>query len=369
MRRFPLFIALVSLTTTFFVSCTGGRGENGADGNDCTVTEGTDKTIIECTDGTKATIADGPTGPSGTNGADGENGADGFDGTDGSTSLLLMTDEPTGTHCPLGGTRIDSGLDKNKDNSLTTNEITSTQYVCNGATGTPAIASLIDTAEEPAGNHCIDGGLRIVTGQDTNKNSILDTSEIVQTQYLCETRCTVLERKISAPAIDYVCLDYPDTVLVNDNVLRVESTSESDVVSWIGFDLTNVPNNSVILGATLHVRHDSVIDLSNADNPSLQVLLGTANHFDATTVSTTNLPKGSAVSATVTNFALDGWNEIVLSLPTEALTTDLADDYLTLGLDEVTTNNGNHFIAFYGSADAATRPYVELTVVSCETSP
>ena len=46
---------------------------------------------------------------------------------------MSLTNEPVGTNCAFGGTRIDSGLDNNDDNTLQAGEITSTKYVCNGS--------------------------------------------------------------------------------------------------------------------------------------------------------------------------------------------------------------------------------------------
>src|SRR5262249_26612166 len=53
----------------------------------------------------------------------------------GTNSLVKTGPEPDGANCPFGGTRIDTGLDANNNNTLDANEIDAgaTSYVCNVA--------------------------------------------------------------------------------------------------------------------------------------------------------------------------------------------------------------------------------------------
>jgi hypothetical protein len=62
----------------------------------------------------------------------GQMGPEGDIGPAGLSSLLRMTEEPPGANCEFGGTRIESGLDSNLDGMLNDDEVTSTQFVCNG---------------------------------------------------------------------------------------------------------------------------------------------------------------------------------------------------------------------------------------------
>ncbi len=103
-------------------------------------------------------------------------------GADGLTSLLKVSNEASGLNCVAGGTRIDAGIDKNKNGILDSEEIQSTVYVCNGNSGTN---SLINVSLEPAGANCTKGGFKIDTGLDLNKNGVLDNSEIAKTVYVC----------------------------------------------------------------------------------------------------------------------------------------------------------------------------------------
>ena len=67
------------------------------------------------------------------------NGEDGEDGEDGKNSIIKSSAEAAGINCSNGGLKIEFGLDSDGDNVLDTNEITSTQYVCNGTAGSDGI--------------------------------------------------------------------------------------------------------------------------------------------------------------------------------------------------------------------------------------
>ena len=54
-----------------------------------------------------------------------------------------------------------------------------------GEDGLEGINSLVSVTEEPAGSNCETGGVKITSGLDTNRNNILDTSEITDTQFVC----------------------------------------------------------------------------------------------------------------------------------------------------------------------------------------
>lgn len=84
--------------------------------------------------------------------------------------------------CPAGGRRIDAGIDKNEDGVLTADEISSTSYVCSGAdTG----AIVIQKSDEPAGENCAAGGIKVVSGFDANADGTLTGAEILSTTYIC----------------------------------------------------------------------------------------------------------------------------------------------------------------------------------------
>lgn len=74
----------------------------------------------------------GFTGCSPEDGTDGLNGTDGLDGSNGYNGLIKTLVEQPGANCPNGGFSVQSGLDANANGTLDTNEVTSTEYLCNG---------------------------------------------------------------------------------------------------------------------------------------------------------------------------------------------------------------------------------------------
>jgi len=85
----------------------------------------------------------GGTGPQGLKGDKGDTGIAGINGTNGSNALIKTTVEPAGANCSSGGTRIEVGLDSNKNSVLDDTEVNASQtkYVCNGAQGATGTAS------------------------------------------------------------------------------------------------------------------------------------------------------------------------------------------------------------------------------------
>jgi hypothetical protein len=50
-------------------------------------------------------------------------------------SLMNISDEHTGVNCQHGGLKIESGIDENKNELLDSDEVDNTNYVCNGLPG------------------------------------------------------------------------------------------------------------------------------------------------------------------------------------------------------------------------------------------
>jgi hypothetical protein len=142
--------------------------------------------------------------------------------------LVKTTTEPAANNCPNGGVKLEYGLDANGNGTLDAGEINSslTKYVCNGAAGATGSAgaagpqgaagaqgsagpagpagvagsqgpagtngtngqnSLVKTTIEPAANNCLNGGVKLEYGLDTNGNGSLDAGEINSslTKYVC----------------------------------------------------------------------------------------------------------------------------------------------------------------------------------------
>lgn len=103
-------------------------------------------------------------------------------GMNGSNSLASLISEPAGPNCTTGGYKINTGIDLNNNNILDANEIVNSQYICNGLTGNNSLVALVT---EPVGQNCSNGGYKVNTGIDANKNGILEATEIQNTTYIC----------------------------------------------------------------------------------------------------------------------------------------------------------------------------------------
>lgn len=151
-------------------------------------------------------VCQGPAGAAGVAGAAGPAGATGATGAAGPaghTSLVLMTAEAAGANCANGGTRVSAGLDANANSTLDTAEVSSVQFVCNGATGAmgatgtggavgatgltgaDGLTTLVLMTPEPAGANCSAGGMLVSAGRDTNRNGLLSAGEVDVSDYLC----------------------------------------------------------------------------------------------------------------------------------------------------------------------------------------
>lgn len=111
-------------------------------------------------------------------------GADGADGVEGATSLVEVTAEPAGGNCPDGGQRIRSGVDANRDGALGAGEYVDT-FVCDGADGAGGATTLTEITDAIQGGVCPAGGAHIEIGLDANGSGALDAGEVVSSQYLC----------------------------------------------------------------------------------------------------------------------------------------------------------------------------------------
>jgi len=112
-------------------------------------------------------------------------GGNGVPGTTGANSLVHTSAEPAGANCAHGGTKIEVGVDTNDNGTLDASEVsaTGTTYVCSGSSE----RSLILTSNEPNGANCPLGGTRLDSGLDANNNGTLDPAEVdpAATRYVC----------------------------------------------------------------------------------------------------------------------------------------------------------------------------------------
>jgi hypothetical protein len=104
-------------------------------------------------------------------------------GLDGRDAIVDVADEPESSACPFGGVKIESGLDEDGDGELARTEVDDTRYVCNGTDAKPPTRTRV--SEEPAGDNCSAGGMRIETGLDNDRDGELGDAEVQSTEFVC----------------------------------------------------------------------------------------------------------------------------------------------------------------------------------------
>lgn len=110
------------------------------------------------------------------------------EGKEGIKSIFKISTISPNADCLNGGQKIESGLDKNRNSLLDDSEVESTSYICNGtngSNGTNGMNSLTNITEVSASSVCEAGGFKIDVGLDNNRNNILDADEIESTRYIC----------------------------------------------------------------------------------------------------------------------------------------------------------------------------------------
>lgn len=180
MKRTRLLYLIVSI---FFIACEGDEGSQGSNGINTLVNMSVENPGINCENGGVKIETGLDNNFNGTlDGTEVQNTKYVCNGVNGKNSLTTVIKEPKGVSCENGGIKINSGLDLNKNGVLEENEITSTAYVCNGTDGN---TNLTRTTNENSGGNCGNGGLKVEYGLDLNKDGILDDNEVKYTTYVC----------------------------------------------------------------------------------------------------------------------------------------------------------------------------------------
>lgn len=102
--------------------------------------------------------------------------------------IVDVTPLPDGAECPEGGVLVEEGIDQNYSGMLDPGEVTDSHIICNGQTGTPGGAGFdVLQAIEPAppNDECADGGWRISSGRDTNRDGNLQAEEVEARAIIC----------------------------------------------------------------------------------------------------------------------------------------------------------------------------------------
>jgi hypothetical protein len=156
--------------TSFTTSnLTGPQGAAGV-GIVSTVDNGNGTFTLNYSNGTSFTTGNltGPQGPQGVAGPQGIQGQQGPTGANGQNGVSVTNTFVQGDSLYV---------------SLSNGQTLNTGYV----RGNNGLNALVKTTTEPAGTNCANGGTKIETGLDNNRNGVLDSVEVnvVQTKYVC----------------------------------------------------------------------------------------------------------------------------------------------------------------------------------------
>jgi hypothetical protein len=148
-------------------------------------------------------------------------------GTNDAPSVVVSTSPfaANGT-CANGGIEITSGIDDNGNGVLDDSEVDNTQTVCNGTDGA---SSLVSVTAESSGSNCTYGGYKIETGLDTNNNDILDPTEVLQTQYICNGNTSTNPTTILVPDDYSTIQDAIDAAFDGDTILVSDGTYTENI--------------------------------------------------------------------------------------------------------------------------------------------
>jgi len=173
-RSWSTVAAMVALVAT---ACTGSKGDSAL------VSVSTEPPGANCAEGglkIQTGIDDDGNGSLGASEVDSTSYV--CNGGTSDQALVATSVEPPGSNCADGGIKIEVGLDDNRDGTLDPGEVDATTYACNGT----GFDGLVNTTDEPAGTNCVDGGIKIESGLDTNQNGTLDPNEVTVTSYVCD---------------------------------------------------------------------------------------------------------------------------------------------------------------------------------------
>lgn len=107
------------------------------------------------------------------------NGVNGF-------NSLTRYEDYTGSVCASNsGYRIHTGLDTNRSGYLDSSEIANSSYLCDGEKGDAGFNTLVSTVSYSGISCGSNGGVEVRSGLDTNRDNVLSTSEIVKKTYVC----------------------------------------------------------------------------------------------------------------------------------------------------------------------------------------
>ncbi|TPV92468.1 MAG: trypsin-like serine protease [Myxococcales bacterium FL481] len=94
--------------------------------------------------------------------------------------------EPPGDNCPNGGIKITTAIDHSLDGSVSPWEIAEVTYVCDDDPAEDGKNAAVRLTDELAGANCTAGGTKLESGVDENRNGQLDDDEVQSIAYICD---------------------------------------------------------------------------------------------------------------------------------------------------------------------------------------
>lgn len=154
----------------------------------------------------------------GCEGDDGADGTDGADGSDGFNSLIAFRDIPKGDAvCLGGGTAVDSGLDTNRNGVLDESEVTSSEIV--ECEATPTVRALHASPDAPAVNIWVNGA-EALSGVDYAQGSgflpVLEENNIQVEAIIPGGNAVVIDETVALDYNSETTVIAVDTVAAND---------------------------------------------------------------------------------------------------------------------------------------------------------
>jgi hypothetical protein len=107
---------------------------------------------------------------------------------DGRSIAVRTAPETAGANCPAGGIRVETGLDDDDDRTLDSSEVDATAYVCDGADGFTTLVALVAIDPDLTRPICPLGGTRIESGRDLDRDGTLAEAEVESFASVCSIR-------------------------------------------------------------------------------------------------------------------------------------------------------------------------------------
>jgi hypothetical protein len=163
----------------------------------------------------------------------------------GSTTVIEVSAEPPGANCPTGGKKVVWWFDGDQDGLLDPEEVLQTAFVCNGDAGLVAITGI---SAEPPGAHCQNGGQKIQSGLDDDKDGVLDPAEVDFVGYVCDPNDTIAPTVVATNPVNGttgVALNALVTVAFSELISAATLTTSTFTLSGPG---GTVPGTVTYLG-------------------------------------------------------------------------------------------------------------------------